>query len=246
MKEQQHIETRPQPKFALLTFGEYYQLNHDLSIARGWQLGIDTERYAPMNTPLAKVNVEYDTEGNEISYEIRLVMPISSEIQENHPDLLTGIELVNSYIPVDDAIEEVAINDDIDPDVIGWTFNHCQAQGVDSSNLVTYIASQDASNYPPIPNVGEWCEAKVYSYNGDKVKCLQPHTRMHFTPKETPALWLIIETVTQGYPEWKQPTGAHDAYNTGDRVTFQGNDYESLINANVWSPTVYPAGWKQI
>ena len=246
MEQQEYIELRPQPGYTLLSFGEYYQLNHDLSIARGWQLEQDTERYAPMNTPLAKVNSEFDSEGNETSYEVKLVMPISSDIQENHADLLTGVELVNSYIPVDDAIEEVAINDDIEPGVIDWTFNHCQAQGVDNSNLVTYIASQDSGNYPPIPNVGEWCEAKVYSYNGDKVKCLQPHTRMHFTPEETPALWLIIETVTQGYPEWKQPTGAHDAYNTGDRVTFQGNDYESLINANVWSPTVYPAGWKQI
>jgi hypothetical protein len=44
-------------------------------------------------------------------------------------------------------------------------------------------------------------------------------------------------------PEWVQPTGAHDAYNIGDRVTFQGAVYESLINGNVWSPAVYPAGW---
>jgi len=43
--------------------------------------------------------------------------------------------------------------------------------------------------------------------------------------------------------EWVQPTGAQDAYNTGDRVLFNGVTYESLINANVWSPTAYPAGW---
>lgn len=46
--------------------------------------------------------------------------------------------------------------------------------------------------------------------------------------------------------EWKQPTGAHDAYNTGDRVTFNGQVYESLINGNVWSPADYPAGWQEI
>ena len=224
------------PGYALLTFGEYYQLNHDLSIARGWQLGIDTERYAPMNPPLAKVNSEFDSEGNETSYEIKLVMPISSEIQENHINLLTGVELVNSYIPVDDAIEEVAINDDIEPDVIDWTFNHCQAQGVDSSKLVTYIASQDSGNYPPIPDVGEWCEAKVYRYNNNKVKCLQPHTRMYYTPEETPALWLIIETITEGYPEWAQPSGAHDAYQTGDIVSHNGTNWISKINANVTVP----------
>ena len=47
-------------------------------------------------------------------------------------------------------------------------------------------------------------------------------------------------------PEWVQPTGAHDAYNTGDRVAFEGNVYESLIDANTWSPTDYPAGWERV
>lgn len=54
------------------------------------------------------------------------------------------------------------------------------------------------------------------------------------------------EVVSEGYPEWVQPTGSHDAYNTGDRVTYQGADYESTIDANVWSPTGYPQGWVQI
>lgn len=49
-----------------------------------------------------------------------------------------------------------------------------------------------------------------------------------------------------GYPAWVQPTGAHDAYNIGDRVSFEGKNYESLLNANSWSPSVYPAGWKAI
>ena len=47
-------------------------------------------------------------------------------------------------------------------------------------------------------------------------------------------------------PEWVQPTGAHDAYNVGDRVRYQGRVYESTINGNVWAPDVYPAGWKEI
>ena len=47
-------------------------------------------------------------------------------------------------------------------------------------------------------------------------------------------------------PEWVQPTGAHDAYNTGDRVTFEGQEWESKIDANTWSPTDYPDGWQLI
>ena len=47
-------------------------------------------------------------------------------------------------------------------------------------------------------------------------------------------------------PEWVQPTGAHDAYNTGDRVTFEGAVYESKIDSNTWSPTDHLAGWQII
>lgn len=47
-------------------------------------------------------------------------------------------------------------------------------------------------------------------------------------------------------PIWLQPLGAHDAYNTGDRVTFEGKVYESTIDGNVWSPAAYPAGWTEI
>jgi hypothetical protein len=51
------------------------------------------------------------------------------------------------------------------------------------------------------------------------------------------------EIVAVGYPAWVQPTGAHDAYKVGDRVSFNGANYESTIAGNVWSPTAYPAGW---
>lgn len=45
---------------------------------------------------------------------------------------------------------------------------------------------------------------------------------------------------------FKQPSGAHDAYKQGDRVTYKGATWESTINANVWSPDAYPQGWKKI
>jgi len=63
------------------------------------------------------------------------------------------------------------------------------------------------------------------------------------TPDLVPALWVADVAPCS---DWVQPTGAQDAYNIGDCVTFNGNTYESLINANVWSPTVYPAGWQQL
>ena len=47
-------------------------------------------------------------------------------------------------------------------------------------------------------------------------------------------------------PEWVKPTGGHDAYNTGDKVIFEGLVYESLIDSNTWSPTEYAVGWKLV
>ena len=46
------------------------------------------------------------------------------------------------------------------------------------------------------------------------------------------------------YPDFMQPTGAHDAYKTGDIVRYNGQLYESTIDNNVWSPDTYPQGWK--
>ena len=48
------------------------------------------------------------------------------------------------------------------------------------------------------------------------------------------------------WPEFVQPTGAHDAYNTGDKVTYNGKHYQSTMDGNVWSPDSYPAGWRLV
>lgn len=51
------------------------------------------------------------------------------------------------------------------------------------------------------------------------------------------------------YPEYKQPTGAHDAYHKDDKVTFNGERYICIAPegvAVVWSPTDYPAYWQKV
>lgn len=44
--------------------------------------------------------------------------------------------------------------------------------------------------------------------------------------------------------EFVQPTGAHDAYKKGDKVTHDGKYWVSTADANVWEPGVY--GWEEI
>ena len=63
-------------------------------------------------------------------------------------------------------------------------------------------------------------------------------------PDMTAALYVPIGLDDDGYPVWSQPTGAHDAYNTGDVVDYGGVLYESTINGNVYAPDAYPDGWK--
>ena len=71
---------------------------------------------------------------------------------------------------------------------------------------------------------------------------------------EIDALWAAVRALqgnaggaTEDAPaEFVQPSGAHDAYNLGDRVRYNGKVYESIIDGNVWSPDVYPAGWTEV
>lgn len=86
----------------------------------------------------------------------------------------------------------------------------------------------------------------VFSKENQLYKVIQAHrSQEDWLPESTPALYLPIAPPSV-IPEWKQPTGAHDAYNKGDKVSFSGKVYESLITGNTWSPTAYAAGWKEI
>ena len=84
-----------------------------------------------------------------------------------------------------------------------------------------------------------------YQYGGKLYRCIQSHhTQASWTPDITPALF--TEVSVEEWPEWKRPTGAQDAYNTGDKVTFEGEHYICLIDGNTWSPAEYPAGWQKM
>ena len=47
-------------------------------------------------------------------------------------------------------------------------------------------------------------------------------------------------------PEWVAPTGAHDAYMTGDLVTYSGKVYRCLMDNCVWSPAAYARAWEEL
>lgn len=79
-------------------------------------------------------------------------------------------------------------------------------------------------------------------------KVVQAHTSQGIYPpgSGTESLYDALGLDEQGYPVWSQPTGAHDAYNTGDIVNYNGALYRSLIDGNTWAPDAYPDGWEVV
>lgn len=47
------------------------------------------------------------------------------------------------------------------------------------------------------------------------------------------------------WPEYKQPTGAHDAYHVGDKITYNGKHCTYIYDGCVWTPDTYPQGWRE-
>ena len=75
---------------------------------------------------------------------------------------------------------------------------------------------------------------------------LQAHkSQSDWLPDATSSLYKKMGISESGYPIWTQPLCAVDAYNLGDIVSYNGKLYKSIINANVWAPDVYPAGWEE-
>jgi len=89
-------------------------------------------------------------------------------------------------------------------------------------------------------------DARV-NYEGTLYRCLQAHTSQEtWTPTAAPSLWAkVLIPDPDVIPEWEQPDSANP-YMMGDKVMFEGKVYESTINNNVWSPSAYPASWREV
>ena len=81
-------------------------------------------------------------------------------------------------------------------------------------------------------------------YGGKLYRCVQSHISQEgWKPPEVPALWTEVAKPGE-IPVWRQPTGAQDAYQRGDKVWYP--DVNTIVwisteNNNVWVPGVF--GW---
>ena len=112
------------------------------------------------------------------------------------------------------------------------------------------VSLTDADALESVELFPAWAAGVAYTvderiqYGGTLYRVVQAHTsQADWTPDKTPALFVVVSL--DEWPEFVQPTCAHDAYKKGDKITFEGKHYISLIDANVYSPTAYPAGWQE-
>lgn len=89
-----------------------------------------------------------------------------------------------------------------------------------------------------------------FTYNGRLFKVNQAHTSQEqWVPGETgtESLYTNLEMAGDGYLVWTQPTGAHNAYNTGDIVHYPTKEdqlYQSQIDGNTTVPGSDERWWK--
>lgn len=120
-----------------------------------------------------------------------------------------------------------------------------------AATLTDEQAMEVATIYPVWETGRAYAVDDIVSYGTNSVgdpqlyRVVQAHTsQADWTPDSVPALYDAFGLDDTGYPVWSQPTGAHDAYNAGDIVSYNGTLYRSLIDGNAWSPDAYPAGWE--
>lgn len=86
-----------------------------------------------------------------------------------------------------------------------------------------------------------------HSYSTFDVQIQELYTLVYALQDAVKTLQNSTDPIVVEYPQWIQPTGAHNAYNIGDKITYiDGKKYKCLISGCVWGPDVYPTGWEEV
>ena len=115
-----------------------------------------------------------------------------------------------------------------------------------SASLTDEDALEGIELFPLWSTHTEYVATQRVRYNAHLYRCEQTHTSQEgWEPPVVPALWTEVAKPGE-IPVWRQPTGAQDAYMKGDKVHYPDKDgpvYVSVMDNNVWEPTVY--GWEE-
>ena len=133
------------------------------------------------------------------------------------------------------AQKVVLLTRDFLPDAVTLTLPEIYDEW--NPDSMAYIGKDTATEDKP---------ASIVRRNGFLYRCLQSHTSQeNWTPENSPSLWVLIDDPAIEWPEWKQPTGAHDAYFLGAKVSHNGKKWISQIDANTTEPGTDERYWKE-
>lgn len=144
-------------------------------------------------------------------------------------------DIAETQKDAEQAQEVVLLTRDFLPDAVAPTLPEIYDEW--NPDGISYIGKDTATEDKP---------ASIVRRNGFLYRCLQSHTSQeNWTPENSPSLWVLIDDPAIEWPEWKQPTGAHDAYSLGAKVSHNGKKWISQIEANTVEPGTDDRYWKE-
>lgn len=169
-------------------------------------------------------------------------------------DIVPSYDATTHYVikvGYDEGEDKIVVNYEVLEKELTYAEKLTSQQELAMSFLADNLTDEQAVQVPLIFEawqVGvDYKVGKKLVYEEVLYKVLQDHTSQEtWTPKDAPSLFARVLVDDGGAVlDWVQPDSTNP-YMKGDRVKFEGKIYESLIDSNVWSPTAYPAGWKEI
>lgn len=117
-------------------------------------------------------------------------------------------------------------------------------QAVSTGDLTPEQMEQATSLFPFWDENGHAYSVDDYvQYNGLLYRCVMGHVSQEdWTPDTAASLWTRAADPGDEWPEWIQPTGAHNAYAQGAKVSHKGKHWISDIDSNVYEP---PTMWTE-
>ena len=169
-------------------------------------------------------------------------------------DIVPSYDATTHYVikvGYDEGEDKIVVNYEVLEKELTYAEKLVSQQELAMSFLADNLTDEQAVQVPLIFEAWQvgvnYKVGKKLVYEEVLYKVLQDHTSQEtWTPKDSPSLFARVLVDDGGAVlDWVQPDSTNP-YMKGDRVKFEGKIYESLIDNNTWSPTAYPAGWKEI
>lgn len=118
-------------------------------------------------------------------------------------------------------------------------------RGVAALALDAAAALEATALYPVWRSGTGYAVGERVQSGGVLYRCLTAHTsQADWTPEAAVSLWArVLIPDPEEAPAWVQPESTNP-YSRGDRVTHNGQTWESTVDGNVWEPGTY--GWEVV